>query len=135
MFCEKGALKNFAINSQENTCARVSFFNKVAGLRPATLLKKRLRHRCFPVTFTKFLRTTFLIEHLRATASSKNAYFHCDPSIKKCRCIRIGKNKIRIKNSEKMAIGIYLFKVNNGNVKKKCEACSKLTIKTPERRQ
>ena len=28
-------------NSQENTCARV-FFNKVAGPRPAILLKKRL---------------------------------------------------------------------------------------------
>ena len=27
-------------NSQENTCARVSFFNKVADLRPATLLKR-----------------------------------------------------------------------------------------------
>ena len=29
-------------NSQENTCARVSFliFNKVAGLRPATFLKR-----------------------------------------------------------------------------------------------
>ena len=26
-----------------------SLFNKVAGLRPATLLKKRLWHRCFPV--------------------------------------------------------------------------------------
>ena len=26
-------------NSQGNTCARVSFFNIVAGLRPATLLK------------------------------------------------------------------------------------------------
>ena len=28
-------------NSQENTCSR-AFFNKVTGLRPATLLKKRL---------------------------------------------------------------------------------------------
>ena len=36
------------------------FFNKVAGLRPATLLKKRLWHRCFPVSFVKFLRTPFL---------------------------------------------------------------------------
>ena len=36
------------------------FFNKVAGLRPATLLKKRLWHRCFPVNFMKFLRTPFL---------------------------------------------------------------------------
>ena len=36
------------------------FFNKVAGLRPATLLKKRLWHRYFPVNFAKFLRTPFL---------------------------------------------------------------------------
>ena len=43
-------------NSQENTCARAS----CAGLRPATLLKRRLWHRCFPVNFMKFLRTPFL---------------------------------------------------------------------------
>ena len=30
------------------------------GLLPATLLKKRLWHRCFPVNFAKFLRTHFL---------------------------------------------------------------------------
>ena len=29
---------------------------------------------------------------------------------------------------------IYLFKVNNGNTKKRCKMCSKLTIKAPERR-
>ena len=52
-------------NSQENTCARVSFFNKVAGLKPATLLKKRLWHSCFPVKFAKFPRTPFLTEDLR----------------------------------------------------------------------
>ena len=51
-------------NLQENTCARVSFFNEDAGLRPATLFKKRLWHRCFPVDFVKFLRTPFFIEHL-----------------------------------------------------------------------
>ena len=45
-------------NSQENTCARV-FLNKVAGLRPVILLKKRLWHRCFPANFVKFLRTSF----------------------------------------------------------------------------
>ena len=28
--------------------------------RPATLLKKRLWHRCFPVNFVKFLRIRFL---------------------------------------------------------------------------
>ena len=30
------------------------------GLRPATLFKKKLWHRCFPVNFAKFLRTPFL---------------------------------------------------------------------------
>ena len=50
-------------NSQKNAVPE-SLFYKVAGLRPATLLKKRLWHRCFPVNFTKFLRTPFIIEHL-----------------------------------------------------------------------
>ena len=47
-------------NSQENTCARDSFLIKfyVSGLRPATLLKKSLWHRYFPVNFAKFLRTS-----------------------------------------------------------------------------
>ena len=53
-------------NLQERTYARVSFLIKlqVWGLRPSTLLKKRLWHRCFPVNFVKFLRTPFYIEHL-----------------------------------------------------------------------
>ena len=46
-------------NSQENTCASL-FLNKVAGLKPATFLKKRLWHRSFPVNFEKFLRAPFL---------------------------------------------------------------------------
>ena len=29
----------------------------------------------------------------------------------------------------------YMFKVNNNNTKTRCEICSELTIKTPERRQ
>ena len=47
-----------------------SFFNKVVGLKPATLLKKRLWYRCFPVNFVKFLRTLFFTEHLWTTASN-----------------------------------------------------------------
>ena len=38
-------------NSPENPCTRV---------RSATLFKKRLWYRCFPVNFAKFLRTSFL---------------------------------------------------------------------------
>ena len=46
------------------------FFNKVAGLRPATLLKKEtLAKVYFPVNFAKFLRTPFFTEHLWTTAS------------------------------------------------------------------
>ena len=45
-------------NSQENTCARDSGLGQ--RLRPATLLKKSLWHRCFPVNFAKFVRTPFL---------------------------------------------------------------------------
>ena len=51
-------------NSQENTCAGVSFLIKLQA-RPATLLKKRLWRRCFPVNFAKFLRTPFLTENLQ----------------------------------------------------------------------
>ena len=36
------------------------FTRKHLRQRPATLLKKSLWHRCFPVTFAKFLRTPFL---------------------------------------------------------------------------
>ena len=62
----KKVLLEMLQNSQENTCARVSFFNKVAGLRHVTLSKKRLWHRCSPVNFAKFLTTPyFLTEHLQ----------------------------------------------------------------------
>ena len=50
-------------NSQENTCASV-FLNKVAGVRPVTLLKKTLA-QVFPVKFAKFLTIAFFKEHLR----------------------------------------------------------------------
>ena len=61
MFCIKGILGNFAKFTGKHP---LESFNKVSSLRPATLLKKRLWHRCFPVSFEKFLRTPFCIEHL-----------------------------------------------------------------------
>ena len=36
--------------------------------------------------------------------------------------------------TEPFSVGIYLLKVNNRNTRTRCEICSKLTIKTPERR-
>ena len=55
----KSVLRNFTKFTGKYKCQSL-FFNKVAGLRPATLLKKRLWYRCFPVIFMKFLRTRFL---------------------------------------------------------------------------
>ena len=37
--------------------------------------------------------------------------------------------------SDVFPVDIYLFKINNRNIKKSCEICSKLTVKTPERCQ
>ena len=49
---KNGVLRNFAKFTGKQLC-QSPFFNKVA-------LIKRLWHRCFPVDFTKFARTTFL---------------------------------------------------------------------------
>ena len=45
-------------NSQENTCARVSFLIKLQAL-VSNFIKKSFWHRCFPINFVKFLRTSF----------------------------------------------------------------------------
>ena len=55
-------LKNFVGFTGKHLC-RSLFCNKSTSLRPATLLKKRLGHRCFLVNFAKFLRAPFFIEH------------------------------------------------------------------------
>ena len=61
---KKVVLKNFTKFTGKLLCQSL-LFSKVVGLRTATLLKKRLWHRFFPVNFVKFLRTPFLPEHLR----------------------------------------------------------------------
>ena len=62
-FVNKVVLRNLAKFTGKHMCQGL-FFGKVTGLWPATLLKKRLWHRCFPVNFVKFLQTPFLTEHL-----------------------------------------------------------------------
>ena len=63
LFCKKDVLRSLTKFTGKRLCQSL-FFNKVACLRPATLLKKRLWHRCFPVNFEKSLRTPFYTEHL-----------------------------------------------------------------------
>ena len=57
----KKAFLKISLSSQENTCAGDSFLIKFQA-EPATSLKKRFQHKCFPVNFVKFLRSS---KHLR----------------------------------------------------------------------
>ena len=55
----------YTSTSPEVFCKNVvlRIFAKSAGKE--SLFKKMLRHRCFPVSFAKFLRTCFVKEHLQ----------------------------------------------------------------------
>ena len=91
-----------------STADLVTFTEK----RPATLLKKRLWHRCFPVNFAKFLRNLFYTTP-QVAASVIFSLFTIILLI--------------------IQTGIYLFKVNNGSTRTKYKICSHLSTKTPER--
>ena len=81
VFCNKYVLENVTKFTGKHLCQSL-FLNKFAGVRPPTLLKKKLWHRCFPVNFAKFLRTPFLTEYLWATASELfTTYFGIDTKL------------------------------------------------------
>ena len=52
-------------DQKQKNMRQILFFNKVTGLRPATLLKKGLWQRCLPAKLEKFLRTSFYKEQFR----------------------------------------------------------------------
>ena len=64
----KGIIRNFAKFTGKHLSQSL-FFYKAAGLETCNFIKKRLRHRCFPVNFAKFLRTPFT-KHLWITSSN-----------------------------------------------------------------
>ena len=59
VFCKKRVLKHFAKLIAKHLFQSLCF-NNVASLKAATLLKKILLHRYFPVNFSKFFRITFI---------------------------------------------------------------------------
>ena len=73
MFLKISVLNNFAKLTGKHLCQNL-FFNKVAGLRPATFLQKRLWHRCFPVNFAKFVGAFFL-EQLRWLLQARSQHY------------------------------------------------------------
>ena len=56
----KNIVNSFTLDGNSWTLKFDTNFNTSLGLRSATLVKRRLWHRCFPVNFVKFLRTPFL---------------------------------------------------------------------------
>ena len=60
---KKGVLRNFTKFTGKCLC-QILFFNKVAGLRSVTLLKKEALAQVFSSEFCEILRTPFFIECL-----------------------------------------------------------------------
>ena len=56
VFYKKSWSRKFK-NINRKTPVLESLFNKVADLQICNFIKKRLKHRCFPVNTAKFLRT------------------------------------------------------------------------------
>ena len=59
VFCKKGVLRNFAKFTWKHLCWSL-FFNKLAGLRPESLLKRDSDTGVFRWILWNFLRTPFL---------------------------------------------------------------------------
>ena len=51
--CSVSSSWKFRKTHRKKSCFEVSFLIELQALRPVTLLKKRFRHRCFPVNFAK----------------------------------------------------------------------------------
>ena len=84
MFYKKGVLRNFVKFTGRHLCQSL-YFNKVAAtllatsfFNKATLLKKRLWCRSFPMNFAKFLRTPSLTEHLQWLLLTPAQMFICN---------------------------------------------------------
>ena len=70
MFLKKELLKNLTKFKGKHLCWSL-FFNKDPGLRPATLLRKRLQQRFFPWILWSFQEHLFT-EHFPTTSSFSN---------------------------------------------------------------
>ena len=62
MFCKKGVFKNFVKFTGKHLCQSL-FFNEIASLRPATLLKQALA-QVFSSEFCEIFKNTVFTEYL-----------------------------------------------------------------------
>ena len=70
---KKDLLRKFAKFTGKNLCQSL-FLIKLQASRPATLIKTRLWHRCFPVNFAKFPRNFFLKKNTSDGCFCKSGY-------------------------------------------------------------
>ena len=83
VLCKKGVFRNFAKFTGKHLYQNL-YFNRVAGIRPGILFKKRLWYRSFRVNFVKFLGIPFLqnttgrllLRCVSLTWSKKDNYLH-----------------------------------------------------------
>ena len=107
VFCKKDVLRNFAKFTGKHLCQSLFF-------RPATLLKKRLWHRCFSVNFAIFRSTPFLTEHLRWLLLNRDlrTFVKCNPKSFASRKILqsysnlISKNNMSFWSSERLYLNL-----------------------------
>ena len=87
VFCRKCFLKHLAKSTRKHLHCSL-FFNKVAGLRPAVLLKIKIRQRqVFSRVFRKILKDTFIYRTLLVTISLR--YFKAGMKIYRYLCLHI----------------------------------------------
>ena len=91
----KVVLKNFATF----TPMLESLFNKVADLNASNFIKKRLRHRYFPVNIAEFFKNIYFEEHLRTAASEIEHCFLKSNVYHKWKIIKVQKGTLNKFNS------------------------------------
>ena len=116
VFCKKGVWRNFVKFIGKHLCQSL-FFNKIAGLKPATWLRKTLWHRRFPVNLAKFPRTPFLTEHLRwrllrVAPQKKNQAYSKTPAINVCLNRKLWPESLLLQHYNHFR---YFPQKNNGN--------------------
>ena len=81
--------------------------------------------------FSTKIKMTDIVETLHLIDPTKS----CAEKLREeCLTLTLGSKTATILQRPYVPAGNYMFKVNNWNIRTRCEICSKLTIKIPERR-
>ena len=106
-FVTKVVLRNFAKFTGKSLCQSL-FLNKVADLTPETLLKKRLRHRCFPEV-GNFIKKETLAQGFfwEFCEISKNTFCYRTPPVAASVCCRRKVPAVKIEKLKAFIIKYY----------------------------